>query len=55
MREERAVKKLEILVVEDEPKLAQTISDFLTIQNYDVEKKLTETLPWNTFGRISRG
>ena len=41
MREERAVKKLEILVVEDEPKLAQTISDFLTIQNYDVEKKLT--------------
>lgn len=35
------MKKLEILVVEDEPKLAQTISDFLTIQNYDVEKKLT--------------
>ncbi len=35
------MKKLEILVVEDEPKLAQTISDFLTIQNYKVEKKLT--------------
>ena len=35
------MKKLEILVVEDEPKLAQTISDFLTIQNYKAEKKLT--------------
>ena len=34
------MKKLEILVVEDEPKLAQTISDFLRIQNYDVETKL---------------
>ena len=34
------MKKLEILVVEDEPKLAQTISDFLRIQNYEVETKL---------------
>lgn len=40
-REERAVKKIEILVVEDEPKLAQTISDFLRIQNYEVETALT--------------
>ena len=39
-REERAVKKLEILVVEDEPKLAQTISDFLRIQNYEVQTEL---------------
>ena len=35
------MKKIEILVVEDEPKLAQTISDFLRIQNYEVETALT--------------
>lgn len=35
------MKKIEILVVEDEPKLAQTISDFLRIQNYEVETVLT--------------
>ena len=34
------MKKIEILVVEDEPKLAQTISDFLRIQNYEVETAL---------------
>lgn len=35
------MKKIEILVVEDEPKLAQTISDFLKIQNYEVETALS--------------
>ena len=30
------MKKIEILIVEDEPKLAQTVKDFLRIQNYDV-------------------
>ena len=35
------MKKIEILVVEDEPKLVQTISDFLRIQNYEVETALT--------------
>ena len=35
------MKKIEILVVEDEPKLAQTISDFLKIQNYEVEIALS--------------
>ena len=45
------MKKIEILVVEDEPKLAQTISDFLRIQNYEVETALTGN---NIFARISR-
>ncbi len=31
------MKKMDILIVEDEPKLAQTVADFLRIQNYDVE------------------
>ena len=35
------MKKIEILVIEDEPKLVQTISDFLRIQNYEVETALT--------------
>ena len=35
------MKKIEILVVEDEPKLAQTVSDFLRIQNYEVHGALT--------------
>lgn len=30
------MKKIEILIVEDEPKLAQTLTDFLRIQNYEV-------------------
>ena len=30
------MKKIEILIIEDEPKLAQTVKDFLRIQNYDV-------------------
>lgn len=30
------MKKIEILIVEDEPKLAQTLADFLRIQNYEV-------------------
>ena len=34
---ERNVKTIEILIVEDEPKLAQTVGDFLRIQNYDVK------------------
>ena len=34
------MKKLEILVVEDEPKLAQTVADFLRIQNYEVQNAL---------------
>lgn len=34
------MKKLEILVVEDEPKLAQTMADFLSIQNYEVQNAL---------------
>lgn len=31
------MKTIEILIVEDEPKLAQTVGDFLRIQNYDVK------------------
>ena len=31
------MKKIEILIVEDEPKLAQTVADFLQIQNYEVK------------------
>lgn len=30
------MKKIEILIVEDEPKLAQTLADYLKIQNYQV-------------------
>lgn len=40
LRGGEAVKKLEILVVEDEPKLAQTMADFLSIQNYEVQNAL---------------
>lgn len=34
------MKKIEILVVEDEPKLAQTLADFLKIQNYEVQNAM---------------
>ena len=35
------MKRIEILIVEDEQKLAQTLSDFLKIQNYDVRMAAT--------------
>ncbi len=38
--ERKNVKKIEILVVEDEPKLAQTLADFLKIQNYEVQNAM---------------
>ena len=34
------MKKIEILIIEDEPKLAQTVADFLKIQNYEVKNAM---------------
>ena len=48
------MKKLEILVVEDEPKLAQTISDFLRIQNYEVQKAMTGAQALECFQKNKR-
>ena len=37
------MKNIKIMIVEDEPKLLKTMTDFLTIQNYDIESAANGT------------